>query len=144
MAAFGLEFLGCLVLHHKRHVHPIQQAKWRRQARKALCMVEDAALMVMIIRLARLTHVYVLSFFFSVQVAQVITHISPLVFSSVTVLFQPSPALRIEIGVIFVIGVNELLFLARNVACLEFLSDVRVKRRQYVMAAAGTVRTIRR
>lgn len=107
-------------------------------------MVEDAALMVMIIRLARLTHVYVLSFFFSVQVAQVITHISPLVFSSVTVLFQPSPALRIEIGVIFVIGVNELLFLARNVACLEFLSDVRVKRRQYVMAAAGTVRTIRR
>ncbi|KEQ84432.1 hypothetical protein M438DRAFT_213475 [Aureobasidium pullulans EXF-150] len=63
MAAFGLEFLGCLVLHHKRHVHPIQQAKWRRQARRALCMVEDAALMVLIIRLARLTHVYVLSFF---------------------------------------------------------------------------------
>lgn len=71
--------------------------------------------MVLIIRLARLTHIYVLSFFpFSVQVAQVFTHISPLFFSSVTVFSQPSPALRIQIGVIFVIGVNELVFLAHK------------------------------
>ena len=45
------------------------------------------------------------TYVFSVQVAQVSTHISPLLL----VLFSTSP-LRIQIGVIFVIGVNPILF----------------------------------
>jgi hypothetical protein len=50
-----------------------------------------------------------------VQVAQVSTHISPLFFSVVGHCFsQPPPALRIQMGVIFVIGVNELVFFAQG------------------------------
>ena len=107
-----------------------KQAKWRRHGRRALwSLVEDVALMVLIIRLARLTYIYVLSFFlFSVQVAQVFTHISPLFFSRSLFLSQLSPALRIQIGVIFVIGVNELVFLAQRWSSKHLDNDVQLER----------------
>jgi len=83
-------FLVVPVLHHKRHVQPIRQAKWTRHARRALCLlVEDVALMVLIIRLARWTDFYVLSFLplpFSTSRSGLYPHIPPLFFSpSVTV-----------------------------------------------------------
>lgn len=60
-------------------------------------------------------HAHLVSFsLLLVQVAQVSTHISPLVFSVGHCFSQPSPALRIQIGVIFVIGVNELVFFAQG------------------------------
>lgn len=59
-------------------------------------------------------HLRLVFFPFSVQVAQVFTHISPLFFRRSLFFSQPSPALRIQIGVIFVIGVNELVFFAQR------------------------------
>lgn len=60
------------------------------------------------------THIYVRPFFFSfsVQVAQVFTHISP--FVSVGLCFIHHPCCAFRLGVIFVIGVNQLLFFPRN------------------------------
>jgi hypothetical protein len=74
--------------------------------------------MVLIIRLARSTDFYVLSFLplpFSTSRSGLYPHIPPLFSSSsVTVFSQPPPALRIQMGVIFVIGVNELVFFAQG------------------------------